>query len=77
MSEIRLVCGGLSQSAYVWTVAGVIGVPAITKITIVCMALRGAAPEHRPKIISALAEMFRWWRRFGRQGLYGRTSVAG
>jgi hypothetical protein len=62
MSEINLICEGLRHSADVWAVAVVVGVAAISKIIIVCVALRGAPPEDRQKIISALAEMFRWWR---------------
>lgn len=69
MSGIRLMCEDLWQSADVWTVAVVFGVPAISKIVIVCVALHGAPSEDRSKIISALAEMFRWWRRSDRRGL--------
>jgi hypothetical protein len=63
MSEVKLMCEGLWQSVDVWTVAVVLGIPAISKIIIFCVALHGAPPENRPKIISALAKMFRWRRR--------------
>ncbi len=62
MSEIKLMCEGLWQSADVWTVAVALGITALAKIIIVCVALHGAPPKDRPNIISALAEMFRWWR---------------
>ena len=71
MSEIRPVCQGLMQSADVWVVALIVGVSAITKIIIVCLALRGTSPAERPKIISALAEMFRWRQRSDRRSLHG------
>ena len=58
MSEINLICEGLWRSADVWAVAVVVGVPAIGKIVIVYVALRGAPSKDRPKIISALAEVF-------------------
>jgi hypothetical protein len=32
------------------------------KIIILRLALRDTKPEARPAIITALAEMFRWWR---------------
>jgi hypothetical protein len=67
MSEIKLMCEGLWQSADVWTVAVALGISAISKIIIVCVALHGAPSKDRSKIISALAEMFRWWRRSDRR----------
>lgn len=68
MSEIKLMCEGLWQSADVWTVAVALGITALAKIIIVCVALHGAPPKDRPNIISALAEMFRWWRQSDRRG---------
>lgn len=51
-----------------WVVLAAIALPVLAKITIVCVALRGAEPADRPRIISALAELFRWWRRPGESG---------
>lgn len=65
MLEIRLICEGLSQTANIWVIAVIIGTSMIGKIVIFCVALRGASPAERPKIISALARIFRWWQRPG------------
>jgi hypothetical protein len=40
----------------------VITVVVTGKVIIVCWSLRGTKPEDRPAIITALAELFRWWR---------------
>lgn len=48
----------LWQAVNGWIVAAAIGIPVLGKIIIVCIALRGARPAERPKIISALAELF-------------------
>jgi len=61
VSEIRLVCTGLWHSTATWTVVAALAIPAVAKIVIVSIALRGTSPGSRPKIISALAELFRWW----------------
>jgi hypothetical protein len=37
-------------------------VAAIGKVIIVWLALRDTKPDARPKIIAALADLFRWWR---------------
>jgi hypothetical protein len=43
--------------------SGVVGVVAVVgRIIIVWLALRETKPEDRPTIITALAELFRWWR---------------
>jgi hypothetical protein len=41
---------------------GAVVVTAVGRIIIICWSLRGTKPEDRPAIITALAEMFRWWR---------------
>jgi hypothetical protein len=43
--------------------SAVVGVVTVVgRITIVWLALRETKPEDRPTIITALAELFRWWR---------------
>jgi hypothetical protein len=41
---------------------GALAVTAVVKIVVLRMALRDTKPEDRPAIITALAELFRWWR---------------
>jgi hypothetical protein len=53
----------LWQAVNGWMVAAAVGLPVLGKIIIVCVALRGARPAERPKIISALAQLFGWRRR--------------
>lgn len=51
-----------------WVIILVICLPVLARVVIVTVALRGAQPADRPKIITALAEMFRWWRRSDPRG---------
>ena len=41
-----------------WAVVLVIGVPAVAKIVIVMWSLRGTKPAERPKILTAVADLF-------------------
>jgi hypothetical protein len=45
-----------------WPVIALSAVVVTGKVIIVCWSLRSTEPKDRPAIITALAEMFRWWR---------------
>jgi hypothetical protein len=49
--------------AFSWAAAIAYSVPTVGKIIVTGIALRGAEPEDRPKILKEVAGIFRWWQR--------------